>query len=141
MSIELIILVGIGLAIAIGFLRQFGLLKGKGLLFTIAAVAALFGLSLFQSYRRKKLAAQFKEKEKELKKQEEALKELQERFDLSKDEVAQAQKELEKARLAHAQQMLEIEAEKKKDLLAAKEKVNNMTPKELLASLSQFADS
>ena len=53
--IEGLVLVVLGLVILVGFLRQFGVVQGRGLLGLIAGVAALFGWSIFQNARKRRI--------------------------------------------------------------------------------------
>ena len=67
---DVIIFIAIGLAILVGFLKQFGVLSGKGLIFTIAGITALFGLSIFLNSRKSRIKREIKEKEGQLRTQE-----------------------------------------------------------------------
>ncbi len=138
MSWEAIVLVAIGLAVAVGLLREFGLLKGRGLVFAIAAVGLLFGVSVFQAYRRRKLQEEFKEREKELKKEEEVLEDLKRRHAISESEVHEAEEALERVRADHARRLLEIEAEKEENIREARARINAMSVPELLEEFERI---
>jgi DNA anti-recombination protein RmuC len=140
MDIYAIILIAIGLVVVIGFLKQFGILGGRGLIFAIAAVGLFFGISLFQAYRRRREDEDFKRREKELKEREKRLKEMTEEYDLSKEEVYEMEAALEREKAEYAKRILEIEAEKEADIKKAKERINAMPIPELLDEFSRIAN-
>lgn len=144
MDIYTIIIIAIGIILVFGFLKQFVPKAlgngGRGLLFAIAGVGVLFGFSLFQSYRRKKLNEEFKKREKELKENEKHLKEMLEEYKLSKDEVYEVEEALEREKAEYAKRFLEIEAEKEADIKKAKEKINEMSVPELLDEFSRITN-
>ncbi len=127
-----IILIGLGIIAIIGFLKQFGILSGKGLIFTIAGVALVFGFSIFQAYRRKKLDQEFKKREEELAEQENILEQIEQEIELSDREVFEAEEALKREKAAHIKEIAHIEAEKEKDIQKRKEEINNMSDEELL---------
>lgn len=137
---DIIIFIAIGLAILVGFLKQFGVLSGKGLIFTIAGITALFGLSIFLNARKSRIKQEIKEKEGQLKKQEKKVKEMMEEYTDNKEELETLNTEIERARLDAARRLTEIEAEKEIGIEAAIEKANTMPTDELLARLAAFAD-
>lgn len=132
MNLYTIILIAVGLVVAIAFLRQFGILGGRGLLFAISGVALLFGISLFQSYRRKKLDEEFKRREGELKDQEKKLREIEEAFEMSKEEVFAAEAALKSERGKHRKRLADIDAEKEENLKEARQRNSDMSISELL---------
>jgi Skp family chaperone for outer membrane proteins len=140
MGIDIIIFVAIGLAILIGFLKQFGVLSGKGLLFTIAGVSAVFGVSIFLNARKSRIKREIKEREGKLKKQEKKVKEMMDEYQETRGELAVLNTEIERARLDAARRLAEIEAEKEVGIEAAIERANTMTTEDLLNQLSAFAE-
>lgn len=137
---DIIIFIAIGLAILVGFLKQFGVLSGKGLIFTIAGVTALFGLSIFLNSRKSRIKREIKAKEGQLRKQEKKVNEMMDEYAENKEELETLNKEIERARLDAARRLTEIEAEKEAGIEAAIEKANTMPADELLARLAAFAD-
>jgi cell division protein FtsL len=127
-----LILIGLGIAAIIGFLKQFGILSGKGFIFAIAGAAAVFGIIIFNKYRLKKANENFKKREDELAEQENILKELEKEIDLSDKEVFEAEAALKSEKGAHKKAILHIEAEKEKDIQKRKDEINNMSIDELL---------
>ena len=107
MRIDIIIFIAIGLAILIGFLKQFGILSGKGLIFTIAGCAAIFGWSMFVNGRRSRIKQKIKEEEKRLKAQEKKVKEMMVAYEENKEEIEQLQAVIERARLDAAKRTFE----------------------------------
>lgn len=137
---DIIIFIAIGLAILVGFLKQFGVLSGKGLIFTIAGITALFGLSIFLNSRKSRIKREIKEKEGLLRKQEKKVEEMMDEYEENKEELETLNKDIERARLDAARRLTEIEAEKEIGIEAAIEKANTMPTDELLARLAAFAD-
>lgn len=127
-----IILIGLAIIAIIAFLKQFGVLSGKGLIFAISGAALVFGFSIFQAYRRKKLQAEFENREKELAEQENILKKLKKEIEISDQEVFEAEAALKSEKGAHKKAIAHIEAEKEKDIKKRKEEINNMSIDELL---------
>jgi len=132
MDLYAIILIAIGLIVAIAFLRQFGILGGRGLLFAISGVALLFGFSLFQSYRRNKLEEEFKRREDELKDQEKKLREIEEAFEMSKEEVFAAEAALKSEKGKHRKRLADIDAEKEENIKDAKRRNSEKSISDLL---------
>ena len=132
MGIMDIILIGLGIVVIIGFLRQFGILTGKGLTYALVGAGLLFGYSLFQKLRLNRLDKDFKKREKELEDQEEKLKDIQKVLDLSNKEVEEAEAAMKREKAAFKKKMAEIEAEKEKNLKKRREEINNMSIDELM---------
>ena len=132
MDIYAIILIALGLIIAIGFLKQFGILAGKGLIYAISGVALAFGIAIFQANRRKKMAAEFKKREEDLKGQEKNLRKLEEEFQASKEEVFAAEAALKSEKGKHAKKLADIEAETADNHEERKKRNNDMAISELL---------
>ena len=132
MGIMDIILIGLGIVVIIGFLRQFGILTGKGLTYALVGAGLLFGYSLFQKLRLNRLDEDFKKREKELEDQEEKLKDIQKVLDLSNKEVEEAEAAMKREKAAFKKKMAEIEAEKEKNLKKRREEINNMSIDELM---------
>jgi len=126
------VLIAVGLVAVIFFLKQFGILKGKGLVYAIAGAAAILGFSIFQSWRKNKIDAEFKKREEELKKKEEDVKELKKVVALSDQEVQKAEAALNQERGEFAKKIVQIEAEKEKSIEEAEEEISNMSISELL---------
>ncbi len=137
---DIIIFIAIGLAILVGFLKQFGVLSGIGLIFTIAGITALFGLSIFLNSRKSRIKREIKEKEGQLRTQEKKVEEMMDEYEENKEELETLNKDIERARLDAARRLTEIEAEKEIGIEAAIEKANTMPTDELLARLAAFAD-
>jgi len=132
MEIMDIILIGLGIVVIIGFLRQFGILSGKGLTYALVGAGLLFGYSLFQKLRLNRLDKDFRKRERELKEQEEQLKGIQKMLDLSDKEVKEAEAAMKREKAAFKKRKAEIEAEKQKNLKKKREQINNMTIDELM---------
>ncbi len=126
------VLIAVGLVAVIFFLKQFGILKGKGLVYAIAGAAAILGFSIFQSWRKNKIDAEFKKREEELKKKEEDVKELKKAVALSDEQVQKAEAALNQERGEFAKKIVQIEAEKEKSIEEAEEEISNMSISELL---------
>jgi len=126
------VLIAVGLVAVIFFLKQFGILKGKGLVYAIAGAAAILGFSIFQSWRKNKIDAEFKKREEELKKKEEDVKELKKVVALSDQEVQKAEAALNQERGEFAKKIVQIEVEKEKSIEEAEEEISNMSISDLL---------
>ena len=132
MNIADLILIALGILVLIGFLRQFGVLSGKGLTYALIGAGLVFGFSVFQKLRRNRLDRDFKKREEELEKQRKALTELQKELEISDREVQEADAAIEKEKAAFKKKMAEIEAEKEKDMKKRKQQINNMSIKDLM---------
>lgn len=130
-----LILLGIAILAIIGFLRQFGLLKGKNFLYALSAGAAFLGFAIFQTWRKSLADKEFKEREKALAEKEKQAKELEKAVELSNQEVQRAEAALRQERGEHAKRIADIEAEKQKDLQEARERNSNMSIDELTSSV------
>jgi len=127
-----IILIGLGIVVIIGFLRQFGILSGKGLTYALVGAGLLFGYSLFQKLRLNKVNKDFKKRENDLERQRRTLKELQDGLDLSDKEVEEAEAAIKREKATFKKKKAEIEAEKEKDFRKRREEINNMSIEELM---------
>ena len=119
------------LLVLLFFLHQFRLLNPRGIIFAVATLGLVLGFSLFQSYRKRKLAEELKRREQELQEQEKRLKELQEKYDVAKEEIREAEEALKRERARYMKEILEIEAEKSKMLQQRREELNNMSPDQI----------
>jgi len=119
------------------FLRQFNLLNVRGVIFAVAALGLVLGFSLFQSYRKRKLTAELKRREEQLKEQEKRLQELQEKYEVAKEEIREAEEALKRERARYLKEILEIEAERSKNLQRRREQLNNMSADELFEEYSR----
>ena len=66
-----------------------------------------------------------------LQEQEKRLKELQEKYDVAKEEIREAEEALKRERARYMKEILEIEAEKSKMLQQRREELNNMSPDQI----------
>lgn len=132
MDVTAIILIALGILVVLGFLKQFGILGGRGVLFAIAAVALGVGWSLFQERRLKRRDREFKQREAQLREQEKKLEKWQREYQLSRDEVYEARAALQRERAKYAKSIADIEAEKEADIRAARARINNSTISEIL---------
>ena len=126
------VLIAVGLVAVIFFLKQFGILKGQGLVYAMAGAAAILGFSIFRAWRKNKIDAEFKKREEELKKKEEDVKELKKAVALSDEQVQKAEAALNQERGEFAKKIVQIEAEKEKSIEEAEEEISNMSISELL---------
>ena len=126
------------LIVVLFFLHQFRLLKARGIIFAIAALGLVLGFSLFQSYRKRKLQDELKQREKDLQELEKRLKDLQDKYEVSKEEIRQAEETLKRERARYMKAILEIQAEKDKDLQKRREELNNMTADELFEEYNRI---
>ncbi len=120
------------------FLHQFRLLNVRGLIFAASALALVLGFSIFQSYRRRKLEEELKQREKALQEQEKRVKELQEKYEVSKEEIRQAEESLKRERARYMKEILEIEAEKNKKLEERRAELNDMTTDQIFEEYSKL---
>ena len=82
------------------------------LIFIFAAVAAVFGWSLFRNSRLRSLKKELEKREVELGRQEQRIEELKKNLDISEEQLQTARRELEQQRSAYKKVMLKIDAEK-----------------------------
>ncbi len=137
--VEGLVLVVLGLALFVGFLRQFGVVQGRGLIALVAGIAALFGWSLFQTVRKRRLREEIKAKRAELEQQEDEMEAMQDEYDLSKQQLeAQKQALADQQRMYH-KRIAEIEAANEEELRQRLTEIDNMSPAELADGLARFA--
>ena len=128
-----IVLIALGAIILIGLLIQFKLLSAKGIVFTLAAIGSIVGISLFVNARRKRLLAELQKREVELEEQEKKLKRLEEEYNISEAEVKEAQEAIQRDKVAYKKSILMIDAEKEKKVDA----IEAMSPEEVLRAYAQ----
>ena len=126
------IFVAAGVLLVAGFFREFGLLTWRGFFAAITAAFAFLGMSLFWNTRRRRLLQDIRKREEILRQQEQELERLQKDYAASRDEVEKLTDALQKERANLARAMLLLEAEKKRDLRAARERIGRMSVPELL---------
>jgi uncharacterized protein HemX len=137
--IEGLVLVVLGLVIFVGFLQQFGVVQGRGLIALIAGIAALFGWSLFQNARKRRIREEIKAKRAELEEQEKALEAFQERYAQSKEQLAAQKQALADQRRMYLKRLAEIEAANDEELRRRLTEIENTPPGELADQLTAFA--
>lgn len=121
----------IGIVLIAFILSRMGVLPKKTLPFIIGALAAVFGLSLFQQRRLRSLRKDLEQREKVLKEKEEKLKELQNGYQASEQQLAQVKAELAILKAAYEKALLQIEFENNKE----KERIDKLSGDELLAEV------
>lgn len=137
--IEGLVLIVLGLVIVVGFLQQFGVVRGRGLIALIAGIAALFGWSLFQNVRKRRIRAEIKAKREKLDRQEKELKAFQERYAQSKDQLEAQKQALADQRRLYLKRLAEIEAANEAELRERLTEIENASPGELADQLTNFA--
>jgi hypothetical protein len=117
-----LILVSAGVFFAV----RIGVLPKKSAPFVAVAVLAAIGFSMYRQKHAKNLHNVLKEKEKELKKREERLKELKTNFELSDKEATTAVAKRDAEIQAITEEIIEVRAQHKEEV----ETFQNMTPQE-----------
>ncbi len=130
-----LILLAVGILAIIGFLRQFGFLKGKNFTYALSAGLMFFGITAFQTWRRSQAKNEFDKRERELKEKEKIVEELTKLVDLSDEEKFKTDAALKSERGAYAIKVANIDAEKEKDVQKAKERNIDMSIDDLTASI------
>jgi hypothetical protein len=127
--IDLTIALGlIGIAVAMFLISRMGILPKKSLPYVAAALAGIFGISLFSKYRTDKLRQELEKREQELKKfEEEKLKPMAETYRVSTDTVHALEAEADRQRAAYLKAVRISEAKTKEE----KERVEHLSMKEL----------
>lgn len=117
----------VGIAIVVFLISQMGILPKKSLLFVVAALAGVLGITLFRKRRVNSLLKDLKSREDQLKKREGELTELKERYGASEQKLQEVKAELERQRAAYEKTIMQIKAENKKE----KERIDNLSGDEL----------
>ena len=99
----------------------------RNLIFIFSAVGAVFGLTLFRSYRTKSLKKELLEREENLKQQEKNLLTLKGEYETSEQELQELRAKLEEQRAAYEKMILDINTKNK----AEKERINNLSGEDL----------
>ncbi len=99
----------------------------RNLIFIVSAVAAVFGLRLFRSYRTKSLRNELLEREENLKQQEKTLLAIKGEHETSEEELQQLRAKLEEQRAAYEKTILDINTKNK----AEKERINDLSGEDL----------
>lgn len=139
--IESLVLVVLGLVIFVGFLQQFGVVQGRGLIALIAGIAALFGWSLFQRVRKRRIQEEIEAKRAELEEQEKEMEVFRERYELSVEQLEAQKRALADRRRMYLKRLAEIEADNEEELRQRLTEIENMSPDERADELTQFAQS
>jgi Skp family chaperone for outer membrane proteins len=132
MDLIAIVLIALVLIVVFFFLKQFGVLSGKGFIFAVAGVTLVFGWSVFHERRLLKKQEEFKKREKELEEEEKKLRELEKEYKISKEELFEAEAALKREKGKHIREIALIKAEKEDDLKAAKERINDSSISSLM---------
>ncbi|MCR4440258.1 MAG: hypothetical protein QHJ34_15245 [bacterium] len=123
----------VGALILGGVLWQLRVSVKAGVVFVLAALAAVLGFSVFAEARRRRLLKQLQAREAELAGLERRLAELQKQYALSAQEVREAQEAMRKERVAYMRRILMLEAEKEKRV----EAIERMSPEEVLEAFGR----
>ena len=137
--VEGLVLIVLGLVIFVGFLKQFGVVQGRSLIALIAGVAALFGWSLFQNARKRRIREEIKAKRAELEQQEDELEAFRNRYELSVQQLEAQKQALADQRRMYLKRLAEIEAANDEELRQRLTEIENTPPDELADQLTQFA--
>ena len=137
--IEGLVLIVLGLVIFVGFLQQFGVVQGRGLIALIAGVAALFGWSLFQNARQRRIREEIEAKRAELEQQEDELDAMQDEYELSTQQLETQKRALADQRRMYLKRLAEIEATNEEELRQRLTEIENTPPDELADQLTEFA--
>lgn len=137
--VEMLVLVVLGLVIAVGFLTQYTGAKGRGLLGLIAGLAALFGWSLFQNARTRRIREEIAAKRDALEQQEKELQAFQERYAQSQEQLQAQQEALADQRRLYLKRLAEIEAANEEELRERLTAIEHASPGELADRLTRVA--
>jgi len=137
--VELLVLVVLGLVIGVGFLRQYTMVQGRGLIALGAGIAALFGWSLFQNARKRRIREEIAAKRAALEEQAEALGAFQERYAQSREQLRAQQEALADQRRLYLKRLAEIEAANEAELRERLTEIEQASPGELADRLTDFA--
>ena len=109
--IDIVIALALLVIIVIVFMvGQTGLLPKRSLPFLAAALAALFGIAIFRSWRKSQLLQELKKREDDLKEQDKRLDKLKETVDVSMEDLNKVNAEVTKQLAAHKKEVLLIDA-------------------------------
>lgn len=133
MDVYTIALVAIGVILLGGLVWQLRLTARTGLLFALAALSAVLGLSLWADARRRRLLRALNAREAELAELEQQLEELRKKYAISEEELRQAKEAMRKERAAYMRRILMIEAEKERRTAA----IERMSPEEVLEAFTR----
>jgi septal ring factor EnvC (AmiA/AmiB activator) len=137
--VEGLVLIVLGLVIFVGFLQQFGVVQGRGLIALVAGVAALFGWSLFQNARKQRIREEIEAKRAELDQQEDELEALQDEYELSTQQLEAQRRALADRRRMYLKRLAEIEAANEEELNQRLTEIENTPPDELADQLTRLA--
>ena len=137
--VELLVLVVLGLMIGVGFLHQYTVVQGRGLIALGAGIAALFGWSLFQNARKRRIREEIAAKRAALEEQAEALEAFQERYAQSREQLRAQQEALADQRRLYLKRLAEIEAANEAELRERLTEIEHASPGELADRLTDFA--
>ncbi|MGQ9854710.1 MAG: hypothetical protein ACUVTG_15085 [Candidatus Oleimicrobiaceae bacterium] len=126
-------LIVIGVLIVGGALWQLRQSAKVGVVFVLAALGAVLGLSLLADARRRRLLQQLRRREAELVALEERLASLQRQYALSEKEVREAQETMRRERAAYMRRILILEAEKQNRV----EAIERMSAEEVLEAFAK----
>ncbi|MGQ9561417.1 MAG: hypothetical protein ACUVWA_12980 [Candidatus Oleimicrobiaceae bacterium] len=126
-------LIVIGVLIVGGALWQLRQSAKVGVVFVLAALGAVLGLSLLADARRRRLLQQLRTREAELVALEERLASLQRQYALSEKEVREAQETMRRERAAYMRRILILEAEKQNRV----EAIERMSAEEVLEAFAK----
>ncbi|MBC7187172.1 MAG: hypothetical protein H5U38_09080 [Calditrichaeota bacterium] len=137
MDLYTIALLVVGVLIIAGVLWQLRRSAKAGMVFVLAALAAVLGLSVFAEARRRRLLKQLQTREAELAGLERRLAELRKQYALSAQEVREAQEAMRRERAAYMRRILMLEAEKEKRV----EAIERMSSEEVMEAFARaFGD-
>lgn len=133
MDVYTIALVAIGVILVGGLVWQLRLTARTGLLFALAALSAVLGLSLWADARRRRLLRALNAREAELAELEQQLEELRKKHAISEEELRQAKEAMRKERAAYMRRILMIDAEKERRTAA----IERMSPEQVLEAFTR----
>ncbi len=126
-------LVAVGLILLGGMVWQLRLSAKTGVVFALAAVGAVLGVSLWAEARRRRLLQALQAREAQLAQLEQRLEELRREYALSERELRQAQEAMRKERATYMRRILMLEAEKEKRTAA----IERMSAEEVLEAFGR----
>lgn len=126
-------LIAIGVLIVGGALWQLRQSAKAGVVFVLAALGAVLGLSLLADARRRRLLQQLRTREAELAALEKRLASLQQQYALSEKEVQEAQETMRRERAAYMRRILFLEAEKQNRV----EAIERLSAEEVLEAFAK----
>lgn len=115
--LDIVIAVSLLLIVVIVFMvGKTGLLPKRNLPFLAAALAALFGIAIFRSWRKSQLFHELKQKEDDLKEQDKRLETMKKNLNVSMEDLNKVKAEAKKQEAAYKKEILMIDAKKKEDV-------------------------